>query len=108
MIGILDWSVDYLGMVIGVVFIFLQIRAVQTLIGSAFKRHHLWMGIGSLFFTLAFLTDLIAVTHGNNIPLDIEHHIVLFISAIIFISTNLSLPQEASQYLDLKSKEKAK
>jgi hypothetical protein len=108
MTAILDWGIDYLGIIIGAVFIYLQMRAVHTLIGSAFKRHHFWMGVGSFFFSLAFLVDLIAVTDGNNVPLNITYHVLLIISAIIFIVTNFRLPHEASRYMDIESRKKHK
>ncbi len=102
---ILNWGTDVIGILMGIVFILLQIRAAHTLIGSAFKRYHYWTAIAASFFMLAFVVDLVAIISEDLIPLGIAHHLLLLTSAIIFITTNLSLPTEASQYLNMQSKE---
>ena len=101
-----DQSTDILGLILGLLFIFLNTRAAKTIVGSAFKRYHYWMMIASLVFSLSFLTDLIAMRDVEIAALDVTHHILLLIAAIIFIATNLRLPQEASQYMGLQDKKK--
>ena len=103
-----DQLIDVLGFILGLVFIFLNAKVSKSIVGSAFKRYHSWMMVASLVFSLAFLTDLIAIRNGEIASLDITHHILLLIAAIIFIATNLRLPQEASQYMGLQDKNGAK
>lgn len=101
-------AVDLLGVVLGIVFVFLSVRASRTLVGSAFRRYHYWMVAGAIVFTSSFIVDLIGTVTSNMDSFDSMHHILMLVAVVIFIITNLSLPREASQYLDLKDKDQKK
>jgi thiosulfate reductase cytochrome b subunit len=43
---------------------------------------------------------------GQEEILETVHHVIMLISIVIFIITDLQLPKEATEYLDIKSEEK--
>jgi uncharacterized membrane protein len=101
-----DQITDILGFILGIVLLCLSARASRTIVGSVFKRYHAWMIVGAALFSLSFLLDFIAIRSGEIAWLDVTHHIILLIAAIIFIATNLGLPRVASEYLNLQDKNK--
>jgi hypothetical protein len=101
----INLGIDLTGILMGIIFIWLQLRAVRTLIGSAFKKNYYWVLVGAGFFALSFVADMLSMAYGDQLPWEIVHHLLLLISAVIFIAANLRLPQEASRYMKLKSEE---
>jgi uncharacterized membrane protein len=104
----LDWVIDVVGIIFALLFIYLHQRASRTLTGSVFKRYHFWMIAGAVVFGLAFFADLLGIIGGETAgaaALDVSHHVLFLCAAIIFIATNLRLPQDASRYLELNEKD---
>jgi uncharacterized membrane protein YkgB len=106
--NLLDIIVDAIGVVLGIVFIFLYVRAARSLVGSAFKEYHRWMTVGAALFTFSFLIDYASLITGGIFWLNVLHNLLLLSSAIVFIATNLGLPRAASKYLDLRAEEKSR
>ena len=101
----LDVVVDALGVLLGVVFVVLYMRAVRSFVGSAFKAYHQWMTVGAALFAFSFLADYASLVNGEIFWLNIIHDALLLSSVIVFIVTNLSLPHEANKYLKLRTQE---
>jgi Rad3-related DNA helicase len=98
--------IDIIGVVLGLLFLALSLRASRSLVGSVFKRYHYWMMIGATLVSLSFVANMIGEVLGQEEILETVHHVIMLISIVIFIITDLQLPKEATEYLDIKSEEK--
>ena len=100
---ILENIIDGLGVILGLAFIYFTVRPRKSLIGSFFKKFYGRMMIGSIFFTLGFVTDLNVHLGLNEAIIEIIHHISLLIAALIFVIMSVSLPKEISEYMEGKN-----
>lgn len=99
---ILENIIDGLGVVLGLAFIYFTVKPRKSLIGSFFKKFYGRMTIGSIFFTLGFVTDLNIYFGFNESIVEIIHHISLLVAALIFVIISVSLPKEISEYMERK------
>jgi Ca2+/Na+ antiporter len=99
----LDAGVDAVGVILGIIFIILYVKAARSLVGSAFKTYHQWMTVGATFFTFSFLADYASLISGGILWVNAIHDILLLSSVIVFIVTNFRLPHEANKYLNMKA-----
>ena len=97
--GIFSFVVNIIGIIFGLVFIGLNIKAGRSLVGSFFKNYYRWMVVGALIFTLGFSAEFIKFFGVTENIADGIHHLLLMIAVIIFVITSLTLPKEASQYM---------
>jgi Rad3-related DNA helicase len=104
----MDQVIDIVGIVLGLIFLALSLRASRSLVGSAFKRYHYWMMVGATLVSLSFVANMIGEVIGQEETLETVHHIIMLISIVIFIITDLQLPKEAGRYLNLPKNEKEK
>jgi hypothetical protein len=88
------------GILLGIIFVILNIRASQTLTGSFFKKYYRLMTVGAVIFAFGFLS---AFTHvfgaDENLEMTLLHFSFLA-AAAIFILTSIALPKEASKYMN--------
>ena len=102
----LDAGVDAVGVLLGIIFIILYMRAARSLVGSAFKTYHQWMTVGATLFTFSFLADYASLISGGIFLVNVVHDVLLLSSVVVFIATNLRLPHEANKYLNMKARER--
>lgn len=93
---------EILGALVGIVFVYVNIKAGKSLMGSFFKKYYLWMTVGAVFLFLGFTTDVIGRWIG--VPEDITdavHHIELLVFGVIFIYAARILPKEAAKHIKI-------
>ena len=88
------------GILLGVIFVILNIRASRTLTGSFFKKYYRLMTAGAVIFTFGFLSVFTHIFGANeNLEMTLLHFSFLA-AAAIFILTSLALPKEAGKYMN--------
>ncbi|MBI3638145.1 hypothetical protein HY227_00165 [Candidatus Wolfebacteria bacterium] len=97
--GLMLLIVNLAGVIIGLAFIFLNIKFSRTLIGSMLKMYYRWLIIGAIFFTMGFGAEVLEIAEIYPDIFSFLHHTLLILSAIVFVVTSLKLPKEASNCL---------
>jgi hypothetical protein len=94
---------EVIAAVSALVFLWLNIRASRSLIGSFFKKYYSWMIIGTVFLFLGFAGDVFgeAVGLSENI-VEFGHHLSLAIFGAMFVYASYILPKEAAERMDKK------
>lgn len=91
---------DLLGVVLGVVFLFMALRGSRSLIGSFFKNYYWFMIAGALALTFGFLIEPVGEWIGleeNTIML--LHDLAMLTESILFVYASYVLPNDARRYL---------
>ena len=96
---IFSFTVNIIGIIFGLIFVGLNIKARRSLVGSFFKNYYRWMIIGAIVFAFGFFTEFAELIGIDRSIAEGIHHLLLMIAGIIFVFTSLTLPKEASQYL---------
>lgn len=99
-----DVLIDGIGVFVGLLFMYLYARVSHTLVGSAFKRYHEWMTVGTGLFMLAFIVDYANIVSAGIPWLDFIHNVLLVVAVVVFTMTTFSLPREASKYVESETK----
>ncbi len=104
----INFIIDLFGVFFGIIFIYVSIRSSRSIIGSAFKKYHRWMTAGAICFTFGFLLDpdVTGFFGMNSTPSEGVHDLFLLFAVIIFVITNLYLPKEASEYMNIHKNDK--
>lgn len=91
---------EILGAIVGIVFVYINIKASRSLTGSFFKKYYRWMTLGAIFLFLGFTTDVVGGWFGvsENIT-EVLHHVELLIFGVIFIFAARILPKEAAEHI---------
>jgi hypothetical protein len=97
--GIFSLTVNIIGIIFGLIFVGLNIKARRSLIDSFFKNYYRWMIIGAVVFTFGFFTEFAEFFGVNKGISEGFHHSLLVVAGIVFVLTSLALPKEASQYI---------
>lgn len=96
--------INIVGLITGLLFIFLNYKASKTLLGSFFKKYYQSMLIASLFFFLGWMTEFIPSLKISSETAEVWHHIFLLIAGIMFVATSLYMPKEADKLMKPQEK----
>ncbi|HDH31249.1 MAG TPA: hypothetical protein ENH26_00555 [Candidatus Wolfebacteria bacterium] len=90
---------NFIGFLIGLIFIFKSRKIRASLVGSIFKKPFNYLVLGSIIFTFSFL--LAIIDHLVEAPLgflfNALHHITLVIAIIFYANSSPKLIDEASE-----------
>ena len=93
--------INIAGLIAGLVFIFLNLKASRTLLGSFFKNHYRSMMLASILFSLGWVTEFLPADMINT---DILHHILLLTAGILFVISSVYMPKEADKLMKPQEK----
>jgi len=102
----MEITIDSAGLLAGLIFIFLNIKASRTLLGSFFKTHYRARIAASIVFTIGWINELLP--KFNLIDAEMAeswHHIFLLAAGVLFVIGTLYMPKEADKLM--KPQEKA-
>ncbi len=85
---------DFAGAAIAIIFLFLNVKAKRSLVGSFFKKYYLLMITSSIALFLGFAVDLSTAAGSDQL-----HHLALLLFGTIAIWAAYILPIEAAVYL---------
>lgn len=96
----LNTLLDVLGAIVGIVFVYVNIKASRSLTGSFFKKYYRWMTLGAVFLFLGFTTDIVGGWFGVSGDIsEVIHHMELLAFGAIFIFAARILPKEAAEHI---------
>lgn len=91
---------DLLGVLLGVVFLFMSLRGSRSLIGSFFKNYYRFMIVGALALTFGFLIEPVGDWIGlKEETIMLIHDLSLLIASGLFVYASYVLPNDARRYL---------
>ncbi|MCL5017575.1 MAG: hypothetical protein M1155_02880 [Patescibacteria group bacterium] len=100
---VINQIVDILGLIAGLVFIYVNIRASRSMVGSFFKKYYVNLIVASLFFALGWATNFFEVLGISSADTaEFLHHLFLLLSGIVFVAASYYLPKEAAEYMKTK------
>jgi Ca2+/Na+ antiporter len=103
----MDSIITSAGLIAGLVFIFLNIKASGTLIGSFFKNHYRSMMAASILFFLGWLTEFFPKFNLMDSEMaESWHHIFLLIAGLLFVLNSLYMPKEAAKLMTSEEEKK--
>lgn len=92
----MELIINIAGLIAGLIFIFLNLKASRTLLGSFFKNYYRSMITASILFSLGWITEFLPI---NFTSAESWHHIFLLTAGVLFVINSLYMPNEAGKLM---------
>ncbi len=99
--------INLAAIVVGLILLYYNRKASHSLIGSFFKRYYDFSMTAIILLIVSFLTEFFFIFGANNDVDETVHNILLIIAGVAFVFTSISLPKEASVYMQSMEAKKA-
>lgn len=97
----MNYTLDFLGLLSGLVFVYLNIKAGKSMTGSFFKNSYHAFVVASVFFTLSWASNFLGILSiSSAATAEFLHHAFMFVSGLVFVITSYNLPKDAAKYMD--------
>ena len=101
----MELAINIAGLIAGLLFIFLNLTASKTLLGSFFKNHYRSMMTASILFSLGWVTEFLPEFNLTSLEVsEVLHHAFLLIAGILFVISSLYMPKEADKLMKPQEK----
>jgi len=101
----MELVINIAGLITGLTFIFLNLKASKTLIGSFFKNYYRSMMTASILFSLGWVTEFLPELNLTSLEIsEVLHHSFLLVAGILFVISSLYMPKEAAKLMKLEEK----
>lgn len=88
--------INVIGLMIGFVFIIVNVSASRLLTDPALKDYFRWITLAVILFIISFATDFLIFFIDSNIVQAI-HHLLIILFLFIFVVASFNLLQEMKQ-----------
>ena len=88
--------INALGILIGIIFVFVNIGVGKVLTDPALKDYFRWVNFGVIIFILSFVADFTESIMGQSIA-EAVHHLLMILFIVIFVIASVNLLQEMKQ-----------
>jgi len=96
-----------IGLLVGLFFAYLNLKASKTLLGSFFKNYYRSITLASIIFSLGWVTEFFdEFALASSESSETWHHLFLLIAGVIFVISAFYFPKEADKLM--KPEEKVK
>ncbi|MDD5099121.1 MAG: hypothetical protein PHP35_02155 [Candidatus Colwellbacteria bacterium] len=89
--------------VLALIFLWINLSAKRSLVGSFFKGYYNWIIVGTAFLFIGFGGDVLGKYLGLSEEfVEVSHHLALVLFAASFIYASYILPKEAAKKIGEK------
>ena len=98
-------AIATIGLLVGLFFAYLNLRAGKSLLGSFFKKYYRSITLASILFSLGWVTEFAEeFAWANGESAEAWHHFFLLIAGVIFVMSAVYFPKEAEKLMKPEEK----